>query len=111
MNNNSLAFKFGEDYVTIDFSNDRVIVKGLILIYRSGLFGRLNKVQRAIYMIVGVLDEYSSVVDSKTIDLLLRTFDEIIERIREDGVRDYKYKLADKLTDLLQDMGYNCEVY
>lgn len=111
MNNDNWIFKFEEDSVIVDFSNDRVIVNGLILIYRSGYFGRLIKVQRAIYMIIGVLEEYGTVVDGETINLLLRTFDELIERIKRDGVKDYRDKLADQLTDLLQDIGYNCEVY
>lgn len=111
MNNDNWSFKFGEDCVIIDFSNDRVIVNGLILTYRSGYFGRLIKVQRAIYMVIGVLEQYGSIVNSETTNLLLRTFDELIERIKKEGVKDYSEKLADKLTDLLQDMGYNCEVY
>lgn len=111
MNNDNWNFKFGEDYVTIDFSKDRVIVNGVIFIYRSGLFGRLIKVQRAIYMVIGVLDEYNELINGETTDLLLRTFDELIERIKKDGVRDYRDKLADKMTELLQDLGYNCEVY
>lgn len=97
--------------VVIDFCNDRVNVNGLLLPCRSSYYSKLNLLCRAIYMIVDVLKEYEYCINEETTELLIRTFGELINLTRKEAVEGYKIKLGDKLTDLLQDLGYNCEVY
>ena len=62
-------------------------------------------------MVVYALEEYEYSINEETTELLIRTLEELINLTRKEAVEGYKIKLADKLTDLLQDLGYNCEVY
>lgn len=110
--NDHWSFVFEDkNTVVIDFCNDRVNVNGLLLPCRSSYYSKLNFLCRAVYMVVYALEEYEYSINEETTELLIRTLEELINLTRKEAVEGYKIKLADKLTDLLQDLGYNCEVY
>lgn len=98
-----------EDIVVINFEENRIKVNGLTLFARCKVWSKLNMLARAVYMVAYAIEEYG--LDLKTYDVLTKTLNALIEQTAKEAVDNYKYKFQDKLTDLLQEMGNNCEVY
>lgn len=98
-----------EDTVIINFKENSVNVNGLTLPARCKVWSKLNMLELAVYMIACAIEKHC--LDSKEYEVLIKTLDALINQSAKEAVDNYKYKFQDKLTDLLQEMGYNCEVY
>lgn len=98
-----------KDIVIINFEENKINVNGLILPARWKVFSKLNLLERAVYMVACTMEEYD--LNLETNDVLTKTLNALINQSAKEAVDNYKYKFQDKLTDLLQEMGYNCEVY
>lgn len=98
-----------EDTVIINFEEYKINVNGLILFARCKVWSKLNMFERAVYMIAYAIEEYD--LDLKTCDVLSKTLNTLVGQSAKEAVDNYKDEFQDKLTNLLQEMGYNCEVY
>lgn len=98
-----------EDIVVINFEENKINVNGLILPVSCRVWSKLTLFERAVYMVACAIEKYN--LELSTYDVLVKTFDTLINESAKEAVNIYKYELQDKLTDLLQEMGYNCEVY
>lgn len=97
------------DTVAINFEENKINVNGLILPVSCRVWSKLTLFERAVYMVACAIEKYN--LELSTYDVLAETFDTLINESAKEAVNIYKYEFQDKLTDLLQEMGYNCEVY
>ena len=98
-----------KDIVIINFEENKININGIILPVSCRVSNKLNLFRRAVYMIACAIEKYN--LELSTYDVLAETFNALIDYSAKEAVDNYKYKFQDKLTDLLQEMGYNCEVY
>lgn len=95
--------------VIINFEENKINVNGLILPVSCRVCSKLNLFGRAVYMLSCAIEKYN--LELSTYDVLAETFNTLIDYSVKEAVDNYKDELQDKLTGLLQEMGYNCEVY
>lgn len=95
--------------VIINFEENKININGLILPVSCRICNKLNLFGRAVYMVACAIEKYN--LELSTYDVLAETFNALIDYSAKEAVNIYKYEFQDKLTDLLQEMGYNCEVY